>query len=78
MGLQQNGKKQIIQNAIIYPADYFNPYDNSTGILKKTKNTYSIHWYGKSWMDKKTILRSKLSRPLHRILGTNFMEKLKR
>lgn len=67
LGLKQNGKKQVIYNTIIYPIEYFNPYDNNTGVLQKTENTYSIHWYGKSWMDKKTILRSKLSKPLHRI-----------
>lgn len=65
-GLIQNGKKQIIENAIIFPSDYFNPYDDPTGVLTLTDNTYSIHWYGKSWMDKKTILRSKLTKPLHR------------
>ena len=65
-GLQQNGQFQKLGNAVVYPADYFNPYDDPTGILSKTKNTYSIHWYGKSWMDKKMILRSKLTKPIHR------------
>lgn len=68
-GLVQNGKKQRIADAVVYSADYFNPYDDPTGILTKTENTYSIHWYGKSWMDKKTVLRSKLMKPLHRIFG---------
>ena len=66
-GLVQNGKYQTVANAVVYPADYFNPYDDLTGIMKKTENTYSIHWYGKSWMDKKTVLRSKISKPFHRI-----------
>ncbi|OLR62170.1 glycosyl transferase [Anaerostipes sp. 992a] len=65
-GLVQNGKKQRVDGAIIYPIEYFNPYDDPTGVLTKTECTYSIHWYGKSWMDKKTILRSKLTKPLHR------------
>lgn len=68
-GLKQNGQFQNLGDATIYPADYFNPYDDPTGILKKTENTYSIHWYGKSWMDKKTVLRSKLSKPIHRFLN---------
>lgn len=66
-GLLQNGKKQRIYNAVVYPSDFFNPYDDSTGILTKTKNSYSIHWYGKSWMDKGSIFKSKLSKPLHRM-----------
>ena len=54
---------------MVYPADYFNPYDDPTGRLKKTGKTYSIQWYAKSWMNRKTILRSKLTRPLHRLLS---------
>lgn len=67
-GLLQNGKQQELSGGTIYPADYFNPYDDPTGILTKTENTYSIHWYGKSWMDRKTVLRSRILKPLHRIL----------
>lgn len=68
-GLKQNGKLQNLGDVTVYPADYFNPYDDPTGILTKTENTYAIHWYGKSWMDKGTVLRSKLSKPLHRALN---------
>lgn len=66
-GLKQNGSMQTLNGGIVYPSDYFNPYDDPTGILTKTNNTYSIHWYGKSWMDKKTVVRSILTKPLHRV-----------
>lgn len=75
LGLCPNGKKQDLGDAVIYPVDYFNPYDDPTGQLKKTENTVSIHWYSKSWMSPKTILRSKLTKPLHRLLGKNFFHK---
>lgn len=75
MGLVQNGQKQIVGGAMIYPASYFNPYDDATGRLYLTEDTYSIHWYAKSWMDKKTVLRSILTKPLHRIFGTEFFRK---
>lgn len=71
-GLIQNGTKQYLHDAVIFPADYFNPYDDPKGLLQKTENTYSIHWYGKSWLDKKTVLRSKIMKPVHRLFGTNF------
>ena len=76
-GLRQDGSFQQFADGVVYPADYFNPYDDPTGKLSKTKNTYSIHWYGKSWMDKKTVLRSKLMKPVHRLLGKNFFRKTK-
>lgn len=66
-GLIPDGTTQMLGNSIIFAMDFFNPYDDPTGILTKTENTYSIHWYGKSWMDKKTVLKSVLSKPLHRM-----------
>ena len=68
-GLKTNGKMQKIGDAIILPIEYLNPYDYATGVLRKTENTMSIHWYSMSWISKKSIIRSKLMRPLHRIFG---------
>ncbi len=74
-GLVLNGKKQDLEEGTIYPPEYFNPYDDPTGKLNISKATYSIHWYAKSWMSKKTIVRSVLMRPLHRLLGNDFFRK---
>lgn len=74
-GLQQNGQLQSLGDITVYPTDYFNPYDDLTGVLSKTANTYSIHWYGKSWMDKRSIWRSRITKPIHRILGKDFFRK---
>lgn len=70
-GLTKNGQLQTVSGALLLPVDYMNPYDNPTGRLNKTSNTYSIHWYSKSALSKKAILRSKLARPFHRLLGNN-------
>lgn len=70
-GLEKNGKMQNIEGVQIYPREFFNPYDDPTGRLIKTKNTVSIHWYSKSWMSKDMIIRSKITKPLHRIFGVD-------
>lgn len=75
LGLIANGQTQMIGNTIVCASDYFNPYDDPMGILTKTENTYSIHWYRKSWLDKKTIIRSKVMKPIHRILGKGFFHR---
>lgn len=75
LGLKRNGQLQKLAECTVYPVEYFNPYDDPTGRLNKTKNTHSIHWYAKSWMDKKSIIRSKLTQPLHRIFGIDFFRK---
>ena len=74
-GLKLTGEMQELDDAAVYPIDYFNPYDDPTGKLNKSSNTYSIHWYAKSWMSKKKILRSKLMKPIHRVLGKDIRKK---
>lgn len=77
-GLVLNGEKQVIGDAVILPIEYMNPYDDPKGVLNKTENTVSIHWYSKSWMSKKTILRSKLTKPFHRVFGNDCFRWLKK
>lgn len=77
-GLLLNGERQHIAEAEILPAECLNPYDDATGRLNITEQTYSIHWYSKSWMNKGTILRSKLTKPLHRIFGKDCFSKWKK
>ncbi|MDE6234859.1 MAG: glycosyl transferase [Muribaculaceae bacterium] len=60
---------QYLKDITIYPADYFNPYDDLTGRLKKTPNTVSIHWYSKSWI-KINPVRKFISNWIHRIIGS--------
>ena len=76
-GLKLNGKKQEIDGAVILPADYLNPYDDATGRLNKTVNTISIHWYSKSALSRRQILRSKLTRPFHRLFGVDCFKRRK-
>ncbi len=68
-GLQLSGRTQNIGDMKVFSAEYFNPYDDPTGRMNITKNTYSIHWYSKSWMNKRTIIRSEITKPFHRIFG---------
>ena len=77
-GLRLDGKRQSLGNVEILSAEYLNPYDDPTGRLKKTDNTVSIHWYGKSWMDRGTVLRSKLTKPFHWLFGNDCFDWLKR
>ena len=77
-GLLLNGERQNIRGVEILPIEYLNPYNDQTGVMRKTDNTISIHWYSKAWLDKKTILRSKITKPLHRIFGVDCFRKIKR
>ena len=76
--LKEKNSFQDFKDVTFYPKDYFCPFDDATGVLKKTENTYSIHWYDKSWMSKRKILRNKVTRMLHRWFGTDIKDKIKR
>ena len=69
-GLIRNGREQVVAGIHVYPADYFNPMDSTTGKLTKTENTYSIHWYSMSWLPKRVQMKAKLGRILRRVLKT--------
>ena len=77
-GLKLDGTRQNVAGAEILPVEYLNPYDDPTGRLEKTHNTISVHWYSKSWMSKGTILRSKLTKPLHRIFGVDAFKRFRK
>jgi hypothetical protein len=78
MGLVLNGERQNLAGAEILPLDFLNPYDDATGRLHRTENTIGIHWYSKSWISKGAILRSKITRPFHRLFGNDCFRWLKR
>lgn len=67
-GLVKNGREQTVAGFHVYPADWFNPLDSTTGVLNKTKNTVSIHWYSMSWIPKWRQVRVKIMRFVRRIL----------
>lgn len=77
-GLKQNGQHQNLGDVVVYPADYFNPMDSTTGVLKTTKNTYSIHRYSMSWIPLHKRIRSKITKRIHRIFGVNSLAWLRR
>ena len=76
-GLERNGKLQHIYGAVVYPKEYFNPLDSTTGKLLKTENTYSIHWYSMSWLSSGQRIKSKITKVFHRLFGTECFEFLK-
>ena len=77
-GLKLNGTFQIISGLVLYPQDYFCPFDNSTGMLRKTSNTAAIHWFQKSWMSPLVKMRLAITRPIHRVFGVNCFDWLKK
>lgn len=66
-GLKQDGTKQMICDAKILPSDYMCPFQDATGRMNKTDNTFSIHWFCKSPHGKWAAWKMHFTRPLHRL-----------
>lgn len=56
----------------LFPCEYFSPKNIETGVISKTKNTYTIHHYSSSWMS----FLSKLRRNIMQTIGLNQTEKI--
>lgn len=75
-GLKVGAGIQKVSGVSVYPQEWFNPFDDATGRLRKTMNTRTIHWYSKSWMPKENPLVIKMKRLARRILGGNFVARI--
>lgn len=77
-GLKKDGCLQNVAGAVIYPEDVFNPYESTTGRMRKTEKTISIHWYAAAWMSKKKKIRKMITKPLHRIFGVDAFQRFRK
>lgn len=77
-GLILNNKLQIVAGTTVYPSEYFNPTDKSTGKVTITPNTVSIHHYAASWISKKEQLRGRIAQLFYRVLGKNKADKVRK
>ena len=91
-GFEANGDYQVIEGFALYPRDVFCPFYRSDRVLRKTKNTATIHWFSASWYEeaqrkardawvleqKKDRLRHLPNRIVMKILGNDRYDKLKK
>ncbi|HAT4134360.1 glycosyl transferase [Clostridium perfringens] len=77
-GLKRDGKFQILENNItIYPQEYFSPYDYINFVLNITNNTYCIHHFYVSWMNKTIKFKKILKKSILQIIGYRIWDKLR-
>ena len=59
-GFVKENMVQDVAGVRVYPVEYFCPMSYSTGKLNITKNTYTIHHYSASWINKKGMHEYKM------------------
>ncbi|SFO24701.1 Glycosyltransferase sugar-binding region containing DXD motif-containing protein [Pseudobutyrivibrio sp. UC1225] len=75
-GLRLDGSRQKLDGMEIYPVEYFCPKSWSTGKIKITANTFSIHHFDESWKGKGSRKYTVLMRVLNRVFGEKKGQKL--
>jgi len=69
-GFIPNGKYQVLKYGfVIYPKEYFCPKFASSGKIKVTNNTYTIHHFKGSWVPGKQKFHKLIYRTMINILG---------
>ena len=71
LGLKRDGSYQEFSWGTVYTKEYFNPYESTTGVLNKTENTVSIHWYMGSCLMAGQRITSHITKLFHRFFGTD-------
>ena len=60
MGLKRNGNRQSLMGIEVFPSEFFCPKSLNDGVVRKTKNTFSIHHFDASWFTKEQQLKKEL------------------
>lgn len=69
-GAVLNGKYQKIDGlATIYEQEYFSPYDYINCYMKKTRNTYAVHHFYKSWVSLRARIKSNIKIIVAKVIG---------
>lgn len=78
LGIRLDGSFQRIQGiATIYPQEYFSPYDYINCYSKETENTYAIHHYYKSWLPRRTWIKTYIKKGLASVIGGENIAKMR-
>lgn len=77
-GLSLQNEVQVLgENLTVYPIDYFNPMNPSSGKITITPNTFSIHHYAASWSSASNKRRTVIYKWICRIFGEKCAMKLR-
>ena len=75
-GLILSNHSQFVCDFDIYSSEYFAPLDYFTGVLHKTSQTHSIHWYNASWKSASSHREFLRKQRLNRLLGRQLADNL--
>lgn len=73
-GFILDGNQKSVEDFVIYPVEYFCPKDYVTGQINCTDNTYAIHHFSGSWLDKNVQKELNIIRKLSRVFNGRLLK----
>jgi mannosyltransferase OCH1-like enzyme len=78
-GLKTNGQYQEIEEmGVFYPQTYFSPYDYINCQTFITEETYTIHYFYKSWLPLRVRIKGKVKSFLSKLIGGHNIARLRK
>jgi hypothetical protein len=78
-GLVLDGTYQRLRNGVVmYPREYFSPYDYINGGSYRTEDSYTIHHFAQSWLPVHVRFKSGAKRVASRIIGPKAIAKVRK
>lgn len=77
-GLVRNNELQKVGDIIVYPQEYFSPYDYGNFIRKNTENTYCEHLFLVSWLPWTTKIKKIIKKITIFIVGIQNTDKIRK
>ena len=75
-GLEQENRKQELPDGIVvYPIEFFSPYDYANCIMEKTEKSYCAHLFFVTWLPKIEQIKKFIKRTLVRFIGKRRLRK---
>ena len=75
--VRDNSYQEIAEGIVVYPKEYFSPYDYGNCVLEKTEHSICVHHFFVSWLPWQERIRKKLKRILVGIIGKRKMVELR-
>lgn len=76
-GLIRNNMLQNIDGIVVFPQEFFSPYDYCNCIKQNTENTVCEHLFLVSWMSKKEKIKKMIKKNISRIFGKKGITKIR-
>ena len=77
-GLVRNNQLQMVGDIIVYPQEYFSPYDYGNFIRKNTENTYCEHLFLVSWLPWTAKIKKIIKKITIFVVGVQNMDKIRK